>query len=185
MRQGVLYSLYSDGMVRKMEGSDMRVTLAIPHPKDQLPRVLAILDSSLLAVGLSNGALLIYETSHGTESQRFHVHIADILSIVAVPTSNGGCNSIYYSGSDSRIVHLTKIDGQYVQGSQDRGQSHDVNSLTLLSPGILISAGLSTDICIYQLDPTGAFLARHFGTSTRRLRHCRQVYDVMMTKSVQ
>ena len=84
MQAGVLFSLYSDGMVRKMEGSDMRVSLAVPHPKDQQPRVLSILDSGLLAVGLSNGALLIYETSHGTETQRFHVHIADILTILPV-----------------------------------------------------------------------------------------------------
>lgn len=32
-----------------------------------------------------------------------------------------------------------------------RGQSHDVKSLILLSPKQLLSAGVTTDICVYNL----------------------------------
>jgi hypothetical protein len=35
--------------------------------------------------------------------------------------------------------------------SKFRGQSHDINSLVILKENVLLSAGLTTDICIYNL----------------------------------
>ena len=64
-------------------------------------------------------------------------------------------NAIYASGADSRVVVVQlKEDGEskeWVFASLFRGQSHDVKSLILLNSKQLLSAGVTTDICVYNL----------------------------------
>ena len=38
-----------------------------------------------------------------------------------------------------------------------RGQSHDIKSLLLLNQHTLLSGGINTDICVYNLEQSGRF----------------------------
>jgi len=80
--------------------------------------------------------------------------------------SNEAFNSIYASGADSRVLVLQlKDEKEWIFASIYRGQSHDIKSLLLLSDRQLMSAGVTTDICIYNLQ-NGRF-ADQFGKDSK------------------
>jgi hypothetical protein len=99
--------------------------------------------------GDSQGDLSFWDATHGTLLKQFTQLDADI-SQIAINTSFG---IIYATGVDSRIlsVQLDRKSDQWVFLSLYRGQSHDIKSLILLSANELVSAGNTTDICIYKL----------------------------------
>ena len=158
-----IYALYDDNIVRKLDLSNMQVVLTIEPGNQKLTRVKTIEDQ--LIVGTSEGYIYIYETQFGSRLKLIKEHIADILSIVV----SSDQQHIYVSGSDSKIIHISniKINGSqsnYQVSSSDRGQSHDINSLVLISDEILLSAGNSTDVCVYSLDSNSSFPQRYFNT---------------------
>ena len=63
-------------------------------------------------------------------------------------------NSVYASGVDSRVLNVMFLEDSqdWVVSSIYRAQSHDIKALLLLSPSQLLSAGVTTDICIYKLN---------------------------------
>ena len=62
-------------------------------------------------------------------------------------------NSVYASGVDSRVLNIMFLEDteDWVVSSIYRAQSHDVKVLLLLSPSQLLSAGVTTDLCLYRL----------------------------------
>jgi hypothetical protein len=62
---------------------------------------------------------------------------------------------------------------QWVQLGVFRGQSHDIKSLILVNPNELLSAGETTDICVYKLQQ--GCLHEQFGKNSNikqtKLRH--------------
>ena len=72
---------------------------------------------------------------------------ADVLAI-----ANHGDN-YYATGVDSRVIHCKVTDGHQVQlTSKFRGQSHDIKAMLMLNDDKLVSAGETTDMCIYALE---------------------------------
>lgn len=147
------YSSYDDGMVRKFDRL-LNVSLSInllSHSKQKIFawKILSIRKS--LVCGCSNGNILFFETDFGTLLKSIHFHQSDILTLI----TNSTKNTVYASGSDSRIISIENLNDKeenWMLTSQDRGQSHDVYSLVLINDNLLISAGLTTDLCLYNLE---------------------------------
>ena len=67
-------------------------------------------------------------------------------------------DDFYATGVDSRVIHCKLTEDMQVQlTSKFRGQSHDIKAMILLGKGRLITAGETTDLCIYSLEANGAF----------------------------
>lgn len=148
------YSCYDDGMVRKFDRL-LNVSLSInllSHSKQKIFawKILSIRKS--LVCGCSNGTILFFETDFGTLIKSIDFHQSDILTLI----TNSTKTTVYASGSDSRIVSIENLNenagDNWMLTSQDRGQSHDVYSLALINDNLLISAGLTTDLCLYNLE---------------------------------
>ena len=109
------------------------------------------INSQFLFAGDSNGVLLILDMKIGNISQEINEHKGDILTICF--NNNLEKPIIYYSGVDSLIgcIKYDKKNNNFVFASSFRGQSHDVNSLSLIGDNILLSGGNTTDICLYHL----------------------------------
>jgi len=125
--------------------------------------------------GCSSGMVKIHETKFGTLVKEFREHSADILDI---KVSQCGLR-IYASGADSQIAiigksvsHIDEIEVvEFKLTSKDRGQSHDVYCLVELHEDLLLSAGNSTDLCLYKV-LNGAFRDRRLGSQAKvKLRH--------------
>lgn len=125
--------------------------------------------------GCSSGMVKIHETRYGTLVKEFREHSADILDI---KVSQCGLR-IYASGSDSQIAiigksvsHIDDIEVvEFKLSSKDRGQSHDVYCLVELHADLLLSAGNSTDLCLYKIE-NGGFRDRRLGSHSKvKLRH--------------
>ena len=77
---------------------------------------------------------------------------------------------VYATGVDSRIMSVQRSDsGQWVFLSLFRGQSNDIKSLLLVTPGELISAGVNTDICVYKL--AEGSLGDQYGRDSEQQKH--------------
>jgi hypothetical protein len=77
----------------------------------------------------------------------FHEHEGPILTIKIDEKTN----TVYFSGSDSKICMVRLVNGEWRLGTSIRGQSHDILSLELYN-NYLISGGLTTDLCFYSLE---------------------------------
>lgn len=64
-------------------------------------------------------------------------------------------DTIYFTGSDSKISTIKRTNDQWILGYEIRGQSHDIMSLQLYG-NMLLSGGVSTDICFYRKDSHGS-----------------------------
>jgi len=108
----------------------------------------------------------IWDPEHGTLTKQFTNLKADINALEV----NEHYPSIYASGADSRVVVIQlKEDAdseEWVFASIFRGQSHDVKSLLLLSHRQLLSAGVTTDICLYNL--TNGRFTDQFGKDSKQ-----------------
>jgi len=175
----ILYVGYDKGMIRKHDskGGAIPVTMSLNN-KEIVWRVLSVSDDNLVASS-SDGIIYFFETKFGTLLSQIKTHEADIVCL----TANSRKDIVYATGLDSKIVSLERVSGQtengggrssWVISSSDRGQSHDVKALTLLNDSTLISGGLTTDICIYNLQE-GRFIDRKMSllnnTKDIKLRH--------------
>jgi len=164
--KNVLYVGYENGTIRKFDLASGNVVLTMNlSPKELIWKVLSIRNEDCIVVGSSKGTISFFETKFGTLRSELKTHEADVLCLEI----NANHSIIYATGLDSKIVTLEKITGtsetgrsgtdSWIVSSADRGQSHDVKALKLLEDNILISGGLTTDICIYNLD-NGRFVER-------------------------
>ena len=105
--------------------------------------------SDYLVSGDSQGDVCIWDAKFGTLIKKFS-HLKGDINALEVSKAH---RAIYASGADSRVVslQLEEEKEEWVFASITRGQSHDIKSLVLLSPKQLLSAGVTTDICVYNL----------------------------------
>ena len=108
-----------------------------------------------VVAGNSLGRLRIHEARFGTLIKEVSEHDGDILSL---EVSQDG-TKIYASGADSRIAIISKREDEagvieFAVCDKYRGQSHDVYCLIEVHDDLLISAGHSTDICLYKINGT-------------------------------
>ena len=148
------YGSYQNGYVRKFDkllNVSIVINLSLNEKKTIFAWRLLYVSKNTLVCGCSNGAINFFETKFGTLIKSIHTHDADILAMV----SNTKQNVIYASGSDSRVFSIEKLtandNNDWVITSQERGQSHDVYALALINDELLISGGLTTDLCLYKL----------------------------------
>ena len=109
------------------------------------------INTQYLFAGDSNGRLLILDMKIGNIIQEINEHKGDILTMCF--NNNLENPIIYYSGIDSLIgcIKYDKKNNIFVFASSFRGQSHDVNTLSIIGEDLLISGGNTTDICLYHL----------------------------------
>ena len=150
----LFYTGHSNGTICKWNFETGQTLLTLSNPSadnDILIWTMCSINSKYLLCGDSTGKLLVYDINFGVLVKEFKEHTADILSIV----SNGNPNepSAYFTGIDSLIcnVKLNTKNNEWILTSSFRGQSHDINSLSLLNENYLLSGGITTDICINHL----------------------------------
>lgn len=97
-------------------------------------------------MGDDKGGLHVYDWKFLSHVKSFHEHEGPILSIKISPKEE----TVYFSGSDSRICMIRLVGNEWRLGEKNRGQSHDVLSLELFDD-YLISGGITTDFCFYPL----------------------------------
>ena len=160
------YGSYQNGFIRKFD-KILNVTLVInlsSHAKSTIFAWRMLCIANNLVLGCSNGNINFYETKFGTLMKNVNFHQADILCLC----SNSKGNAVYASGSDSRVISIENLgDNNWVLTSQDRGQSHDVYSLVLINDGLLVSGGLTTDLCLYRLS-NNRFIERLFAATEEK-----------------
>ena len=128
--------------------------------------------------GYSSGHVKFHEIKYGTLVKEFKEHLGDVL---ALTVSTDG-DRVFASGVDSTVVIIGRttqdIEGvdlvEFKLNSKDRGQSHDIYCLVELHSDLLLSAGHSTDLCLYRLEGEG-FRDRRLGQGKIKLRHITSV----------
>ncbi len=108
------------------------------------------LDKYIL-IGDNKGRLLIYDKKYLISNITFHHHEGPILAIKVLN------DSVFYTGSDSKITCLKFVDNNWCFVHNIRGQSHDIFSLQLFDNDYLLSGGLTTDVCFYRLSENNIF----------------------------
>lgn len=116
---------------------------------------LKFIDSKYIASGNANGNLQIWDIEYGVMFQQFKEHNNDILCI----EYNKINKILYYSGINSIVYSINLLNDKFKITSNIRPQSHDINSLILLNSDCLLSGGISTDICLINLN-RGRFLEK-------------------------
>jgi WD40 repeat protein len=99
-----------------------------------------------LISGDAEGKIKIWDSKYGVLINEFSEHESDVVSII-----KGENNVLYCTGCDSLIVTIQFNESEWKVTSRFRGQSHDINALLLLNDNCLLSGGVTTDICIYNL----------------------------------
>lgn len=133
---------------------------------------------NFLVSGDSKGEVSIWQTKFGTLAQTFKNLKGDIFAL----EFSGHNQALYATGVDSRVLSIqTQRDPRSNQiawkvTSMFRGQSHDINSLVLLSANQLLSGGITTDICVYKLQD-GRF-ADQFGKNSVQQKHQQKLRHV-------
>jgi WD40 repeat protein len=125
--------------------------------------------------GTSEGAIKIHETKFGTLVKEIRDHNADILAI----TVSADHTRVFVSGADSQVVLIGKtlrdIEGlevvEFKTTSKERGQSHDVYCIVELHADLVLSAGHSTDLCLYKIDNDRFADRKLAGMNKVKLRH--------------
>lgn len=105
-----------------------------------------MIDKKWIFVGDDQGALHVYDWKFLAHVKSFHEHAAPILTIKVSANED----TVYFSGSDSKICMIKLVGNEWKLGEKLRGQSHDVLSLELID-NYLISGGITTDFCFYPL----------------------------------
>lgn len=107
--------------------------------------------------------------------KEFKDHNGDVLTLLVSKDQD----RIFATGADSKIScysknvedieGLERIDFEFT--SSDRGQSHDIYSLVELHKDLIISSGLSTDICLYKIEGNKFRERKQGSDSSVKLRH--------------
>ena len=156
-----LYAGYDDSSIRRWDLATGNSALHFQKLTKQALRKagpclmwkLKLFKGRHLISGDSQGDVTVWDAEFGTISKQFKNLKGDINAIEV----NEQFNSVYASGADSRVVVIQLKEDKHtgvtdwVFASIYRGQSHDVKSLVLLSPKQLLSAGVTTDLCLYNL----------------------------------
>ena len=154
----IFYTGHSNGVINKWNLKTGQILTTIntglnTKNKEEKNLIWSIcsINTQYLFAGDSNGRLLVLDMQVGNITQEIKEHNGDILTICF--NNNLEQPIIYYSGVDSLIgcIKFDKKNNNFIFVSSFRGQSHDVNTLSLVDNNILLSGGNTTDICIYHL----------------------------------
>lgn len=105
-----------------------------------------MIENEWVFVGDDRGALHVYDWKFLSHVKTFHEHEAPILAIKVGEDKN----TVYFTGSDSKICMIRLVGHEWQLGDKIRGQSHDIMSLELMGD-LLVSGGITTDFCFYPL----------------------------------
>lgn len=108
---------------------------------------LQFITSKYLASGNAKGILQIWDVKFGVLYTQFKEHEHDILTIAY----NKNINTLYFSGVDSLVCSVSFVDDSFKITSRIRPQSHDISCLTVINSDLILSGGLTTDICLINL----------------------------------
>ena len=161
----IFYTGHSNGNICKWNYDNGSILLTLTNPKinkkDNSIWSINSIDSQFLLCGDSIGKLLIYDIKLGILIKEFNEHKAPILSIISNKSIQ---NPIaYFTGADSLLcsIKYDRKNNIWILTSSFRGQSHDINSLSMINNDTLISGGVTTDICIYHLSKGGNFYMKY------------------------
>ena len=159
--ENILFVGYEKGIIRKFDFKTNNVITTMKLAKqDIIWKIIYLEKDDQLFAGSSDGNISIFDTKFGVISQQLKTHEGDILTL----EKNSSGTTVYVSGVDSKIVSIQKVfpellinqkaiqENKWIISSNDRGQSHDVKSIILLQDDLLISGGITTDICLYKLE---------------------------------
>jgi WD40 repeat protein len=135
------YHLDADGTIAGL-GKKVRVV-----NKQATLTVCEAIAGKWVLVGDDKGSLHVYDWKLLSHVKTFSEHEGPILAIKIDEASN----SVYFSGSDSKVCMARLVGEEWKLGLSIRGQSHDILSLEKFDK-YLISGGLTTDLCFYKLD---------------------------------
>lgn len=107
--------------------------------------------------------------------KEFCDHEGDVLTILVSKDSN----RIFATGADSKINCYNKIvedingfeKTDFEFSSSDRGQSHDIYAMVELHDDLIVSGGLSTDMCLYKIAGSRFQERRRGSPKEIKLRH--------------
>lgn len=154
------------------------------------------IDSYVIS-GDSNGDVIIWDKKFGNSLKTFSELKGDVLQLAVI---NQEFKTIYASGVDSKIICISQaqlskkqkhnsaaiiglnsqergdLDKDWVYSGNTRGQSHDVRCLLYIQKfNALISGGVSTDLCLYNLEKNGkihdTFAFRRADKHKKKFRH--------------
>jgi WD40 repeat protein len=128
----------------------------------------SFITNSFIASGNKDGELKIWDYKFGNLVKSFKEHQGDILTI----SYSEKYNTIYYTGCDSLVVAIKYFPNtnQFKILSKLRPQSHDIHCLLLLeSKNLLFSGGITSDICLINLD-NGRFIENYGKKNTSNSR---------------
>ena len=154
----IFYTGHSNGVINKWDLKIGKILTTVNtniniknNEEKNLIWSICSINTKYLFAGDSNGHLLILDMQIGNITQEIKEHNGDILTICF--NNNLEKPIIYYSGVDSLIgcIKFDKKNNNFIFASSFRGQSHDVNTLSLIDDDKLLSGGKTTDICIYHL----------------------------------
>jgi WD40 repeat protein len=109
--------------------------------------VCEVISNQWVFVGDDKGSLHVYDWKFLSHVKTFSEHQGPILAIKIDEESN----SVYFTGSDSKIGMIRLVNEEWKLGVSVRGQSHDILGLERFGK-YLISGGVTTDLCFYPLD---------------------------------
>ena len=154
----IFYTGHSTGIINKwnlktgqiLKTINTSQNIKIDNEKNLIWSICSI-NTQYLFAGDSTGRLLILDMNVGNIVQEIIEHKGDILTMCF--NNNIEEPIVYYSGVDSLIgcIKYDKKNNVFGFASSFRGQSHDVNALSLIDNNVLVSGGNTTDICIYHL----------------------------------
>ncbi len=146
-----MFAGYADGSIRVWDEATKNCSLHIGSSNKKKTKApiwaLQLYDEYTLVAGDGSGVLSFWSLRSGTLDASFTNLSAEVLCI----ETNPKYKAVYASGVDSQVMSVQLVKGNWVFTSIYRGQSHDINALVLLSPNELLSAGITTDVCVYKL----------------------------------
>lgn len=139
-------NLNENGMIIDDEEENVEIQ------EENLNRIntMCFINSKFLATGNQEGELQIWDVEFGVLKTIFKEHQGDINTIVY----STKYRTLYYTGIDSLVksVIYCPNNQEFKIQSSLRPQSHDINSLLILqNKDILISGGVTSDICLMNL----------------------------------
>ena len=145
----------ADSIIRKYDVKNgrclLRITLDDFKSRSTLVWDVKFLSDSTIVSADSLGKVQLWNGKHGTLSQSFHRHLADVLTLAI----SAGEDEIYSSGVDAKILCIRKAKSKgskWVKSGEARPHTHDVRALAISSSGLLASGGVDTQLIVCPTD---------------------------------
>lgn len=101
----------SDGCLRCWDSQSMSELLRITVGKDLQVWAVLVLQDGTLVSGDSAGSARFWDGAHGTQTQAFRTHDADVLALAALPCGT----AVFAAGVDAKVVQMQRVDSLHQQ----------------------------------------------------------------------